>query len=203
MADLPSIDEIRRTLDERFAAREIALSQGRLVIRSSANAIRALHRREWEAADEKIAEADAARDEILAAVESQPAMAQAGFISDAVKELAEAHLTRALFLGGRLPSPEDLRIDVVPWLHGLGEAVGEIRRRLLDLLREGAVGEAEELLVAMDDIVDQLASIDYPDGMTNALRRTTDVARSLTERSRADLTATVVQERLRRTLDTG
>jgi translin len=203
VADLPSIDEIRRTLDARFAAREIALSQGRLVIRSSANAIRALHRREWEAADEKIAEADAARDEILAAVGSQPAMAQAGFISDAVKELAEAHLTRALFLGRRLPSPEDLRIDVVPWLHGLGEAVGEIRRRLLDLLREGAVGEAEELLVAMDDIVDQLASIDYPDGMTNALRRTTDVARSLTERSRADLTATVVQERLRRTLEDG
>ena len=100
-----------------------------------------------------------------------------------------------------MPSPEELRIDVVPWLHGLGEAVGELRRRLLDLLREGSVEEAEALLVAMDDIVYQLAAIDYPDGMTNSLRRTTDVARSLTERSRADLTATVVQERLRRTLD--
>jgi len=203
VVELPSLDEIRRALDGRFSAREVALSQGRLIIRSSANAIRALHRREWEVADAKIAEAEAARDRVLAALETQPSMVQAGFVSDAVKELAEAHLTRALFLGRPLPGPAELRIDPVPWLHGLGEAVGELRRRLLDLLREGEVEEAERLLDAMDEIVDQLAAIDYPDGMTNGLRRTTDVARSLTERSRADLTATVVQERLRRTLEEG
>ena len=203
MAELPFLEDIRRSLDDRFAARETALIRGRLAIRSSANAIRALHRREWGVAEAKIAEADAARDEILVALESQPAMLHAGFVADAVKELAEAHLTQALFLGRPLPGPDELRIDVVPWLHGLGEAVGEMRRRLLDLLREGSVDEAEALLAAMDDIVDQLAAIDYPDGMTNGLRRTTDVARSLTERSRADLTATVVQERLRRTLEDG
>lgn len=203
MAELPFLDEIRRALDERFSAREVAISQGRLVIRSSANAIRALHRREWEAADAKITEAEVARDRVLAALEPQPALVHAGFVSDAVKELAEAHLTRALFLGRPLPAPAELQIDPVPWLHGLGEAVGELRRRLLDLLREGDAEEAENLLDAMDDIVDQLAAIDYPDGMTNGLRRTTDVARSLTERSRADLTATVVQERLRRTLEEG
>jgi translin len=203
VAELPFIDSIRRSLDDRFAARETALIRGRFAIRSSANAIRALHRREWSVADAKIAEADAARDEILVALESQPAMLHAGFVADAVKELAEAHLTRALFLGRPLPGPDELRIDIVPWLHGLGEAVGEMRRRLLDLLREGSVDEAEALLEGMDEIVDQLAAIDYPDGMTNGLRRTTDVARSLTERSRADLTATVVQERLRRTLEDG
>lgn len=203
MAELPFIEDIRRSLDDRFAARETALIRGRLAIRSSANAIRALHRREWGLADAKIAEADAARDAILVALESQPAMLHAGFVADAVKELAEAHLTRALFHGRPLPGPDELRIDVVPWLHGLGEAVGEVRRRLLDLLREGSVDEAEALLEAMDEIVDELAAIDYPDGMTNGLRRTTDVARSLTERSRADLTATVVQERLRRTLEEG
>src|SRR5690606_19819570 len=104
--------------------------------------------------------------------------------------------------GGRaIPGPADLSIDPIPWLHGLGEAVGEVRRRMLDLLRAGAVEEAEELLGVMDTIVDHLAQIDYPDGMTHGLRRTTDVARSLTERSRADLTTTVVQERLSRRLD--
>lgn len=201
MADLPNLDGIRSELDSRFAAREVALARGRHVIRSSANAIRALHRGEFDEADRRISEADAARDEILAALADQPAMVQAGYVSDAVKELAEAHLTRALFRGLPLPGPEDLSVDPVPWLHGLGEAVGELRRRLLDLLRAGDVVAAEDLLVAMDDIVDRLAEIDYPDGMTNGLRRTTDVARSLTERSRADLTATVVQERLRLRLE--
>jgi translin len=78
--------------------------------------------------------------------------------------------------------------------------VGELRRRLLDLLRGGDVETAEATLKEMDDIVDLLAEMDYPDGMTNGLRRTTDVARSLVERSRSDLTATVVQERLREDL---
>jgi translin len=82
----------------------------------------------------------------------------------------------------------------------LGEAVGELRRRLLDLLRGGDVETAEATLKEMDDIVDLLAEMDYPDGMTNGLRRTTDVARALVERSRSDLTATVVQERLREDL---
>jgi translin len=94
-------------------------------------------------------------------------------------------------------------VDPVPYLHGLGEAVGELRRRLLDLLRAGDVERAETTLEAMDGIVDLLAEMDYPDGMTNGLRRTTDVARALVERSRSDLTATVVQERLRRDLGGG
>ena len=96
-----------------------------------------------------------------------------------------------------MPGFADLGIDPVPFLHGLGEAVGELRRRLLDLLRAGDVEQAQTTLDAMDQIVDLLAEMDYPDGMTNGLRRTTDVSRALVERSRSDLTATVVQERLR------
>jgi translin len=192
---------VRDALEARFRAREVAVTRGRDLIRASANAIRALHRGEEEEAAALLGEAEAIRDEILASLAGQSALAHAGFVADAVKELAEAHITRALFLGERLPGPDELAIDVVPWLHGLAESVGELRRRLLDSLRAARVEEAERILVAMDDIVDYLAELDYPDGMTNGLRRVTDVARSLAERSRADLTATVVQERLRRRLD--
>lgn len=201
MVDLPHLPDIRSELDDRFNAREVAVTRGRDLIRASANAIRALHRQEWDLADSKIAEADAIRDEILAAMAEQPALTHAGLFTDAVKELAEAHLTRALFRGDDLPGPAQLGIDPIPWLHGLGESVGELRRRMLDMLRAGRVEEAEDLLVEMDDIVDRLAEVDYPDGMTGGLRRTTDVARSLTERSRADLTSSAVQERLRAQLE--
>jgi translin len=71
---------------------------------------------------------------------------------------------------------------------------------MLDLLRAEDVEGAGRALDDMDAIVDLLATIDYPDGMTNGLRRTTDLARALVERSRSDLTATVVQERLREDL---
>ena len=190
-------DDARSVLDARFAARERGITGSRKVIRVSANGIRALHREEWDSATELIGEAGAELAEISAALAGHPDILYAGFVADAAKEYAEARITEALFKGEPVPGFADLGIDPVPYLHGLGEAVGELRRRLLDLLRAGNVETAETTLVRMDHIVDLLAEMDYPDGMTNGLRRTTDVARALVERSRSDLTATVVQERLR------
>ena len=191
---------VRSRLDDRFRVRELGITESRNVIRASANAIRALHRGEWEAAGRLTAEAGSILAKVVKALEPHPDILHAGFVADAAKEYAEAALCTALFRGDAIPMPEDLDLDPVPYLHGLGEAVGELRRRLLDLLRQGDLSNAEGCLVAMDEIVDLLAALDYPDGMTNGLRRTTDVARSLVERSRADLTATVVQERLRKEL---
>lgn len=198
--NLDSIGQIRAILDARFAAREKGITGSRRVIRASANGIRALHRREWDQAAALIDTAEAELAEISDALVDHPEMKHAGFVSDAAKEYAEARITQAVFTDLEIPTFEDLEMDPVPYLHGLGEAVGEMRRRMLDLLRDEKLVEAEATLEEMDDIVDMLASIDYPDGMTNGLRRTTDVFRSLVERSRSDLTATIVQERLREDL---
>lgn len=197
-SDLP--DEVRTILDARFAAREKAITESRRVIRAAANAIRALHRSEWDDAQRLIDEAGDRLSTIADALSESPELLSHAVVHDAAKEFAEARITQAVFTDIPVPSFRDLAIDPVPYLHGLGEAVGEMRRRMLDLLREEKLSEAEQLLDEMDGIVDQLAQIDYPDGMTNGLRRTTDVSRSLVERSRSDLTATVVQERLRQHL---
>lgn len=198
--NLDSINQIRSILDARFAAREKGITGSRRVIRASANGIRALHRGEWDQAAELIAKAGSELDEITEALADHPEMMHAGFVSDAAKEYAEARITEAVFKGEDVPTFKDLDLDPVPYLHGLGEAVGEMRRRMLDLLRDEKLSEAEETLEEMDQIVDLLAGVDYPDGMTSGLRRTTDVSRSLVERSRSDLTATIVQERLREDL---
>lgn len=197
---LDSLSQIRIILDARFAAREKGITGSRRVIRASANGIRALHRGEWDRATGLIDDAEAELSEITQALVDHPEMKHAGFVSDAAKEYAEARITEAVFKENSIPSFEDLDMDPVPYLHGLGEAVGEMRRRMLDLLRDEKLVEAEATLEQMDDIVDMLASVDYPDGMTNGLRRTTDVFRSLVERSRSDLTTTMVQERLRNDL---
>lgn len=199
--DTESLDRIaeavRPELDARFAARERGITDSRLVIRASANAIRSLHRDEFSAADKLITQASVLLADIQDELGAHPDILHAGFVGDAAKECAEANLTRAAFTGARFPLPHELGIDPVAYLHGLGETVGECRRRMLDRLRDGQLDVAEGLLSAMDAIVDLLATLDYPDGMTSGLRRTTDVSRALVERSRADLTSTVVQERLR------
>ena len=193
-------DEVRAILDARFAAREAAIAESRKAIRAAANGIRALHRSDWDTADALIAESGDRLESISDALAMNPELLGHAVVHDAAKEYAEARITQAVFTAATIPSFRDLGVDPVPYLHGLGEAVGEMRRRMLDLLRREMLAEAEDLLQQMDDIVDQLAQADYPDGMTNGLRRTTDVSRSLVERSRSDLTATVVQERLREDL---
>jgi translin len=194
---------VRAELDEKFAARELALKNCRKIIQSASKAIRALHRGDVQTADALIAEGRSLIDEAEAPLEEHRDIYHAGFFYDAVKEYAEAELTRALALHQPLPLPSDLGLHAVPYLKGLGEAVGELRRRLLDQLRKGSLAEAEDTFSDMEIIHDLLAALDYPDGMTSGLRRTTDVARSLIERSRADLTSTIVQERLRRQLEDG
>ncbi|GMR02435.1 MAG: haloacid dehalogenase [Acidimicrobiia bacterium] len=195
--------EVRSELDGKFAARELALKNSRPIIRNSANAIRALHRGDRDTARALLGEVKVLIAEADASLDGHWDIYHAGFFYDAVKEYAEAELTAALLANEPLPLPSHLGIHAVPYLKGLGEAIGEQRRRLLDQLRHGELEEAERTFTDMETVHDLLTSIDYPDGMTAGLRRTTDVARSLIERSRADLTSTIVQERLRAQLSNG
>ena len=196
--DLGAIEsEVRAELDAKFVAREIAIELGRPIIQASSKAIRALHRGEADVARGFMDEARRLVAELESGLAGHDDLARSPLAYDAVKEYAEAELTAALLLGRPLPLPSEIGVHAVPYLKGLGEAVGEQRRRLLDQLRAGYLDDAERTFGDMEQIHDLLTALDYPDGMTAGLRRTTDVARSLIERSRADLTSTIVQERLR------
>ncbi|MGH7539643.1 MAG: haloacid dehalogenase [Gemmatimonadota bacterium] len=192
---------IQSRLDAKNAAREEAMPAARRSIRASANAIRAIHRLELDAAEALIADSRAALAEGLAAVEGHADIRHAGYLQDAQKEYAEANLTLALVTGADLPGPGDLAVEDAPYLGGMSDAIGECRRRLLDLLREGEVEKAELLLDAMEEMYGVLVTMDYPDAITMNLRRATDVSRSLIEKTRGDLSIAVVQKDLRDALD--
>jgi translin len=192
---------IQGRLDAKNAAREHALPAARRSIRASANAIRAIHRLELAAAETLIAESRAALDEGLAAVEEHADIRHAGYLQDAQKEYAEANLTLALITEADLPGPTDLDVEDAAYLGGMSDAIGEGRRRLLDLLRAGEVEQAERMLDAMEEMYGVLVTMDYPDAITMNLRRATDVSRSLLEKTRGDLSISVVQRDLRDALD--
>ncbi len=195
-------DGIRKRFDGRMEARERALPAARRAIRSCANAIRAIHRSEWDEASRLIKEARAALDDGLDAVRDHPEIRFAGYLQDAQKEYAEACITEAVVRGAeRLPTPEEVAVEDAPYLNGMAEAIGEARRHILDLLRHGEVDRGESILSAMDDMYYVLVSMDYPDAITMNLRRTTDVARSLIEKTRGDLSVAIVQRQLRDALD--
>lgn len=203
MDDLLRIsDSIRAAFVSKNAARDSAISRSRDLIRHCSEAIRAVHRREWDAAEAKLAVVQTAAGELRAVIHAYPDLYYSGYTQDALKEVVEAFATYAMVRGAALPTPDSLNVDGSTYLNGLAEAATELRRFILDILRraDGDAAEAERLLDWMDAIYDQLVMFDFPDAITGDLRRRTDVVRGVLERTRGDLTTTIQQQRLQEAL---
>jgi translin len=191
----------RRELDAAHAGRERALGACRRTIQACGNSIRAVHRGERDRAAALADEAAAGLREAHEALRPFPQLAAAGPLHDAEKEYAEARLTAAMIGDTSLPSYADLDVSAAAWLCGLAEAASELRRHLLDRLRAGDMPRGDDLLALMSDVYDMLVSIDYPDAVTGGLRRTTDALRAVLERTRGDLTTTLLQSRLQAAIE--
>jgi translin len=201
------LDDVRAELAGVHQAREAGLVACRRTIRAAGSAIRAVHRRDPERYAVLLGECHTAIAEAQAALAPYPSIAHAGFLHDAEKEYSEAVLTAALVDGSEAPDHVALAVGLPAWLNGLAEAASELRRHLLDRLREGEVEVAEHLLASMEDVYELLVGIDYPDAVTGGLRRSADALRAVLERTRSDLTTTLLQVRLqaaieKRTVDT-
>jgi translin len=202
MDKLEAISErILRHLEEKNAARDRALQQSRTLIRHCALAIRAVHRGQRDEAREHLEAARQLVAELRGNLQPYPDLYHAGYAQDALKEFAEASIVFALIGGAELPDPDGLNVEYAAYLGGLGEAAGELRRRILDVIRQDRLPEAERLLAAIDDIYGLLVTVDFPDAITGNLRRITDMVRGVAERTRGDLTTTVQQAELKAALE--
>ncbi len=180
--------------------RDATLQRSRELIRYCANSIRATHRRDYATAEQLLAQAKEAAARMRDDAASYGDVYHAGYTQDALKELAEAAVTLAVVTGQPLPAPDEIEVEHAAYLNGIGEAAGELRRFALDSIRRGEIDGAEALLAVMDEIYGQLVTIDFPDALTGGLRRTTDMVRGVTERTRGDLTTAARQEKLQEAL---
>ncbi len=183
-------------LTSRNRDREEGLSVSREVIRSSANAIRAVHRSDFEEAGRLIDSAKARLGEAEHIRQDNPLIYNAGFLNDARKEFTEANVTLAVISGKDIPTAAELGIDPSAYLNGMAEVIGELRRYILDALRRDSVGRCEEMMEVMDEIYGVLVTIDFPEAVTGGLRHTTDAMRAVLERTRGDLTVALRQRAL-------
>jgi len=193
-------NEIRQSFMAKDGAREKVLPLCRESIRHCGNAIRAVHRQQFDQAIELLMSARQLLDKVEQATAEYPELSSSGLVRDAQKEFAEGSTTLAMITRQPLPTPAELRVDQAAYLNGLGEAVGELRRYLLDSMRRGDLSRGEELLTIMDDIYNTLFAMDFPDAITGGLRHTTDSIRGILERTRSDLTLAISQKELEKKL---
>jgi len=194
-------ENIRHDFDTRTAARDKALAQARQLTRACSLAIRAVHRDDTDEMSGHLSEAHKLAKTLVADLEGHPDLLYAGYTQDALKEFVEANVTCALIQNQPLLTPEELGVVSATYLNGLAEVVGELRRRILDILRHGYSEEAERLLGYMDEIYSVLVTMDYPDAITNGLRRQTDIARSIIEKTRGDITFSLRGEHLEQAIE--
>lgn len=191
-------EEARQQLEAVHRDREEAYTTSREIVQSASATIKAVHRGEFEEARAQVAQTRELHDRMMAAVEASPAIGYAGFVGDAAREYAEAAQVLALIAGDELPGPAEMGVEHADWLNGLGDAVGELRRHVLDLIRHDEVEAAERYLEMMDEILQTIMSFDYPESVTKGLRKRSDQARGAVERTRGDLTTALRQSRLER-----
>jgi translin len=194
---MKNLDEIaarlQLILDEKDEVREIAIKSARAIIRLSGSAVHSIHKGEDVTDLLRVAQDEA--HSLRSLLEEHPDIWNSGLVSDALQEMAEAAIVQAIAIGGDFPSPEDLGMTAAPYLMGLADAIGEMRRFVLVALRKGDVEKAVAHLDMMEEMFLVLMRFDYPQALV-AVRRKQDIARSLLEKTRGDVAVAVSSRRL-------
>ncbi len=105
---------------------------------------------------------------------------------DAFQEAVEAVLLGTIVAGTPMPGPAELGVDPEPYLLGLGDVVGEVRRLTLDRLSHDDLPGAEASLALMERLTRALLRFDTTRAIVQ-LKPKQDTARALLERTRGEV----------------
>ena len=182
------LERIREELLERDKHRQEIQLATRRVTRLSKQAIFQTHRDDLEKAEETLREAEGILREIKRLTEDYPALFYTSSVDLAFQEYAEAMIFLNLVRGSSIPSFEDINVPMIPYVLGLADVIGELRRRSLEFLRRDRIDEAEECLNLMETIFEGIIDLEEIQILIPGLRRKCDTARRVIEATRADVT---------------
>ena len=192
--------KIQEDLSEREQVREEVHKDMRKATRLSKQAIQVTHQDRFDEAEAMLKEAKELFIKLRETGKDYPYLYYSGSVGAAFEENAEAHILLTLVREGRYPSPKEIGVPVTPYVLSLGDVIGELRRRALDLIRKGNIEGSEKCLEWMEHIYTELTALDDAYIIINGLRRKGDVARRLIEITRGDITIEVRRTALERSI---
>ncbi|AMD30998.1 haloacid dehalogenase [Acidilobus sp. 7A] len=196
-----TVDRVDRLLKALDSDREEIAKISRDVIRFSGWSITYLHQGDLGKAKENLDECEKLARKMLEVASRHPELAHSGLVYNAVSEYVEAKLLYSIVVEGRVPAFEELNVHPVPYLQGLGDVVGELRRYALEKVRQGYMSEAWAALEIMESIYTSMRSLDYPDSVLPGVRHKVDVARGLIDDTKAMLVDIQSREELKRSIE--
>jgi len=182
------LEKIQKELSKREGVREEVQNNMRKATRLSKQAILFTHQERFGDAKNLLEEASKLFTKLREILDDYPGLFYSGLVSAAFEEYAEAHTLLVLIEEDRFVNPEELGIPTISYVLGLGDVVGELRRRALDSIRKGKVETAEKCLETMECIYSELTAMDEAYLLVSGLRRKCDIARHVIEITRGDVT---------------
>jgi translin len=199
-----SLKEILEKIQEELSAREAVMEEVkrdmRKATRLSKQAIQVTHQERFDDAKAMLKEAKSLFAKLQETAKDYPYLLYSGSVGAAFEEHAEAHILLTLIQEDRFVSPKEIDVPVTPYVLSLGDVIGELRRRALDLIRRGNVEAAEKTLERMEHIYSELTALDDAYIIIKGLRRKGDIARHLIEITRGDITIEVRRSALERSI---
>ncbi len=180
-------------LNRRDSVREELIKTGREVVRASGYVITSIHAGRLSEVDANLGKLAENFNRLREALRNQPCFEYSNLVIDYLSEYVEAVAFYNLTKNKKLVTPEELGVDHVPYIVGLLDLIGELKRYVLNLLSENLIREAQEYFSVMEVIYEHLHHLDYPDAILPNVRRRIDVARGVIE----SLRSFIVDVRLR------
>jgi translin len=197
LATLKSIlKEVKEELTQKDSVRENAQQSMRKATSLSKQSILLIHQKKYEKARKSIENAKEIIFTLQGSAKEYPDIIYSGMFSAALQEYAEANIFQGLIQHARFVTPAEVNVPAVDYVLGLADVIGEYRRLVLDVLREGNAEKAEERLKTMDEIYIELMAMDEAYMFVPGLRRKCDVARRIIETTRGDVTQEVRRKSL-------
>ena len=193
-----NLNHLVDTFDNLNEIREQSLSTSREIVRDCSKSIRYMHRNDAKGSEEYINSAKDKIEKLNSLCREVSEISYAGYILDAEREFVEAVMFYSFEVNGTLEPFENFNVHASSYIQGIGDTIGEWRRKALEHLRSLEIAEAEKYLNIMEESIGILNELDYPDALTGGLRRYADNARSIIERTRSDITNAFINESLRK-----
>jgi translin len=178
------LEEIAATLSEKDRVREEVIKLSRDITRLSSRVVSNVHRGDFEEAKQGLLMLRTHVQRLMDLVKPHEDLKYSGLTYGSLSEYVEASLFYSVVVEQRLLSIRELGVPVIPFLQGLGDLVGELRRLVVKLLDQTRVDEAEKYLKIMETIYEGLRELNYPEPLIPGVRHKVDVASRLVEDTR-------------------
>ncbi|MCC6040802.1 MAG: haloacid dehalogenase [Desulfurococcaceae archaeon] len=184
------LEEVTAILSEKDRVREEIIKLTREITRLSSRVVSSVHKGNFEEAERVLLALRSQVQRLLDLVEPHGDLKYTGLVYSSLGEYVEAALFYSVVVDQKLVSMKELGVPIVPFLQGLGDLVGELRRLVVRLLDQTRVNDAEKYLKVMETIYEGLRELNYPDSLIPGVRHKVDVASRLVEDTRVLILST-------------